>query len=93
MVASQSLTFLVRVLLANEVLISPLECVCPSDHVLICTLRVLPTSFYKGFDGAGVVAALGPGVVKFKVGDWVYVTKSTTGTYATHCIAETAHVR
>jgi len=55
--------------------------------LLICALRVSHLPLFQGFDGAGVVAAVGPGVVKFKNGDRVYVTKCITGTYATHCIA------
>lgn len=51
-----------------------------------------PPPYVPGCDGAGTVAALGPGVDKFQVGDPVYVTKATTGTYATHCIARTNHV-
>ena len=60
-------------------------------HLTItCVLYAFPLT--QGFDGAGVVAAVGPGVVKFKAGDRVYVTRSITGTYATHCLAETTHV-
>ena len=61
--------------------------------LLIYVLYASSISLFQGFDGAGVVAAVEPGVVKFKVGDRVYVTKGITGTYATLCIAETVHVR
>ncbi len=40
-----------------------------------------------GFDGAGVVAVVGPGVDGWAVGDEV-VVQSTQGTYATHVVAK-----
>lgn len=42
-----------------------------------------------GFDGAGVISAVGPNVADWTVGDEV-VVQSTQGTYATHVVARAA---
>lgn len=54
-----------------------------------------PTLPYTpGEDGAGTVAALGPGVTGFSPGDRVYLTGSLTGTYAEQalCLPEHLHL-
>src|SRR3954447_15300004 len=38
--------------------------------------------FTPGFDGAGVVESVGPGVIQLKPGDRVYINGSITGSYA-----------
>lgn len=42
--------------------------------------------FTPGKDGAGIVASIGEGVVKWKPGDRVYTANSVTGTYAEYSI-------
>ncbi len=44
-----------------------------------------------GFDGAGVISAVGPGVDGWSVGDEV-VLQNTQGTYGTHVVAETSRL-
>ncbi|MGI8811625.1 MAG: NADPH:quinone reductase [Pyrinomonadaceae bacterium] len=44
--------------------------------------------YTPGKDGAGVVAAVGPDVSKFKVADRVYTADSITGTYAEFSLCE-----
>lgn len=50
--------------------------------------------YTPGEDGAGTVAALGPGVTGFSPGDRVYLTGSLTGAYAeqTLCLPEHLHL-
>lgn len=48
--------------------------------------------FTPGMDGAGVVAALGKGVRRFKEGARVYTTASVTGTYAEYAVCEESSV-
>lgn len=43
--------------------------------------------YTPGSDGAGTVAAAGPGVKAFKPGDRVYVAKNLSGTYAEYALA------
>ena len=49
--------------------------------------------YTPGFDGAGIVVAVGKGVTAFAVGDRVYVARSLTGTYAelVLCIVAQVH--
>jgi NADPH:quinone reductase len=49
--------------------------------------------YTPGFDGAGVVEAVGPGVTKFKAGDRIYTSGTLTGTYAEYavCQSDTVH--
>jgi NADPH2:quinone reductase len=47
--------------------------------------------FTPGFDAAGVVAAVGPGVTRFKPGDRVYVSRPITGAYAEKTLADEDH--
>ncbi|MBV9875451.1 MAG: NADP-dependent oxidoreductase [Verrucomicrobia bacterium] len=42
--------------------------------------------FIPGWDGSGVVEAVGPGVTKFKQGDEVYAKTNRDGTYAEYAI-------
>lgn len=46
-----------------------------------------PLPYTPGSDGAGTVAAAGPGVKAFKAGDRVYLAKSLSGTYAEYALA------
>jgi len=43
--------------------------------------------YTPGFDGAGVIAAVGDGVKQRKVGERVYLSRSITGTYAEYTLA------
>lgn len=42
--------------------------------------------YTPGKDGAGTVAAIGPDVTKWNIGDRVYTANSLTGTYAEYCL-------
>jgi NADPH:quinone reductase len=44
--------------------------------------------YTPGFDGAGTVEDIGEGVLKFKVGDRVYVSSSISGTYAESALCD-----
>jgi NADPH2:quinone reductase len=46
-----------------------------------------PLPYTPGFDGAGVVEAVGDGVTKVKPGDRVYLARSVSGTYAEFSLA------
>lgn len=48
--------------------------------------------FTPGKDGAGVVAAVGPGISSLRVGDRVYTAGSLTGTYAQAALCEAGQV-
>src|SRR4051812_20574260 len=48
--------------------------------------------YTPGADGAGVVESVGPDIAKFKPGDRVYISTSTTGTYAEKTVAPEAGV-
>ena len=50
--------------------------------------------YTPGFDGAGVITAVGDGVKQRRVGDRVYLSRSLTGTYAEYTLASEsqAHV-
>lgn len=48
--------------------------------------------YTPGADAAGVVAAVGREVKKFKPGDRVYITASPTGTYAEQAVADQSQV-
>lgn len=50
--------------------------------------RSLP--YTPGTDAAGVIEAVGDGVVSFKPGDRVYTAGSVTGTYAEFCVCDEA---
>jgi NADPH2:quinone reductase len=51
-----------------------------------------PLPYTPGMDGAGVVEALGDGVVKVKPGDRVYLARTVSGTYAEYALALEAQV-
>lgn len=51
-----------------------------------------PLPYTPGFDGAGVVEAVGEGVTKVKPGDRVYLARSVSGTYAESCLAQETQV-
>lgn len=51
-----------------------------------------PLPFTPGADGAGIVEAIGPGIVGLEAGDKVYVAGSITGTYAEKCLCTAAQV-
>ena len=54
----------------------------------------LPSLPYTpGLDGAGTVDALGAGVSSLSIGDRVYVSGTSTGTYAEQCVAPAGNVR
>jgi NADPH2:quinone reductase len=46
-----------------------------------------PLPYTPGSDGAGVIEAVGPGIIKVKPGDRVYMAKTVTGAYAEYAIA------
>ena len=46
-----------------------------------------PLPYTPGFDGAGIVEAVGPGETKWKAGDRVYLVGAVTGTYAEYTLA------
>src|SRR6266852_4002533 len=46
-----------------------------------------PLPYTPGFDGAGVVEAIGEGVTKVRPGDRVYLARSLSGTYAEFSLA------
>lgn len=46
-----------------------------------------PLPYTPGSDAAGIVEAVGPGVVKVKSGDRVYTAKTITGAYAEYALA------
>jgi NADPH2:quinone reductase len=48
--------------------------------------------FTPGFDGAGVVEAVGPNVQRFKVGDRVYYSRPITGAYAEKALVDQDNV-
>ncbi len=48
--------------------------------------------YTPGFDGSGVVLAVGPGVKQVKAGDRVYVTSPNSGTYAEQVLCGEAQV-
>ena len=48
--------------------------------------------YTPGKDGAGIVAAVGGGVTKFKQGDRVYTAGSISGTYAEYSICDESHL-
>ncbi len=48
--------------------------------------------YTPGFDGGGVVLAVGPGVKQMKAGDRVYVTSPNSGTYAEQVLCGEAQV-
>lgn len=53
----------------------------------------LPTLPYTpGLDGAGVVTAAGTDVGQVRVGERVYIVRSTSGTYAEYAVADAAQV-
>ncbi len=49
--------------------------------------------YTPGWDGAGVVEAVGAGARRFKLGDRVYLAGSLSGTYAEKCLCEEAQVQ
>ncbi len=51
-----------------------------------------PLPFTPGFDGAGEVAAVGPGVKRVAEGQKVYLAGSLSGAYAQQALCEEAHV-
>jgi len=51
-----------------------------------------PLPYTPGSDGAGTIAALGPGITGWKTGDRVYLAGSVTGTYAEQALCEPAHL-
>jgi len=53
-------------------------------------LPALP--FTPGADGAGIVEALGAGVSTVAVGDRVWLSGSTSGTYAEYCVSKASDV-
>src|SRR2546430_4803248 len=48
--------------------------------------------FTPGFDAAGVVESVGPGVTRFKPGDRVYVSRTITGAYAEKTVVDQNNV-
>jgi NADPH2:quinone reductase len=63
------------------------------SYILTGTYARKPQLPYSpGMDGAGIVAAIGPEVKNFKMGDRVYVEDALTGTYADFCLADQNHV-
>lgn len=48
--------------------------------------------FTPGWDGAGMVAAVGEGVPKLVQHDAVYVSQAQAGTYAEYCVCSATHV-
>ncbi len=57
------------------------------------TYAVKPALPYTpGSDGAGVIEAVGPGVIKVKPGERVYIAKTLTGAYAEYALALEGHV-
>lgn len=54
--------------------------------------RKPPLPYTPGFDGAGVIAAIGNGFSRWKAGDRVYLSGSLSGTYGDHALCDTAHV-
>ena len=51
-----------------------------------------PTPFTLGNDGAGVIAAVGPDVKQWKIGDRVYIAGSLSGTYAEQALCAATRV-
>jgi NADPH2:quinone reductase len=66
----------------------------PADtYIRTGTYAMKPSLPYTpGMDGAGVVAAVGNGVKRVKVGERVYVGRSISGTYADQALCEEAQV-
>ena len=48
--------------------------------------------FTPGFDAAGIVESVGPGVTRFKPGDRVYVSRTITGAYAEKTVVDQNNV-
>jgi NADPH2:quinone reductase len=46
-----------------------------------------PLPYTPGSDGAGVIEAVGPGIMKVEPGDRVYMAKTVTGAYAEYALA------
>jgi len=46
-----------------------------------------PVPYTPGSDGAGVVESVGPDVKSVKPGDWVYLARTVSGTYAEYALA------
>src|SRR5689334_11466420 len=51
-----------------------------------------PLPYTPGADGAGVVAEIGAGAKRFKVGDRVYIAGNVTGAYAQFALCQESQV-